>query len=349
MVINNFMTKRLNLVLLYNQRHNYPDPKDYRNQIEADFDDPETTQWQIYHLKKLGYNVIPIEANDKAYFKLYRLRKKVDLVFNLSEGIFGKDREAHFPAILELLQIPYTGSTPLTQAIVLNKAKTKDLLSLNNIPTLPYQIIKEENYKLNNKLNYPLIAKPIGQGSSAGITIESVVNNEKDLKKQIKRILSSFNEPALIEPFLKGREFSIAMIGNPPMILPIIEPNHSLLPKDFLPFDSLEVKWYFEENGGRENYLVCPAKIDKKLKNKLENIALKTWESLGIQDWCRIDIKCDENQNPFVLEVNSPPGIIPPEVSSTSYFPLAAKAAGIDYPSLLKLIINTALKRYKII
>lgn len=335
------------IVLLYNQRHIYPDPKDYRNQLEADFDDPETTKWQIKHLKNLGFNVIPIEANEKAYLKLYKLRKKIDLVFNVAEGIYGLDRESHMPAILEMLQIPYLGCRPLTEAIILDKAKTKEILISCNIPTLFFQVFKNKKEKLNKKLIFPLIVKPIAQGSSAGITNESVVYNEKQLKKQLKKLISSFNQPVLVEPFLKGREFSVAMMGNPPKVLPIIEPNHKILPKDYLPFDSLEVKWYFEENGGSKNYLQCPAtNLSKKLENKIKDICLKTWEALEIRDWCRVDIKCDEFENPYVLEVNSPPGIIPPEVSTTSYFPLAARAAGIDYEELLSRLIKIALKRY---
>lgn len=335
------------IVLLYNKRHIYPDPKDPRTQLETDFDDPQTTKWQIKHLKNLGYNVIPIEADEKAYFKLYELKDKIDLVFNVAEGIYGLDREAQMPAILEMLQIPYLGSRPLTEAIILDKAKTKEILIANNITTLPFQIFKTGKEKINKNLKFPLIVKPVAQGSSAGITNNSVVFNEKKLYENIKKIIKNFNQPALVEPFLKGREFSVAMMGNPPEILPIIEPNHKILPKNYLPFDSLEVKWYFEENGGSKNYLQCPAKLSKKLENKIKNICYKTWEVLEIRDWCRIDIKCDEFENPYVLEVNAPPGIIPPEVSLTSYFPLAARSAGIDYELLLQKLINIALKRYK--
>ncbi|GAB4219602.1 MAG: ATP-grasp domain-containing protein [Candidatus Microgenomates bacterium] len=334
------------IVLLYNQRHIYPDPNDPRSQLEADFDDPETTFWQIKHLKNLGYKVIPIEADKKAYFKLYRLRKRIDLVFNISEGIYGLDREAQMPAILEMLQIPYLGSRPLTQAFILDKAKTKEILKAYNIPTLKFRIFKTDQEDLDINLKFPLIVKPVAQGSSAGITNESVVYDKIKLKKQIKKLIENFNQPVIVEPFLKGREFSVAMMGNPPEILPIIEPNHKLLPKHYLPFDSLEVKWYFEENGGSKDYLQCQAKVSKKLENRIKEICLKTWQALEIRDWCRIDLKCDDNENPYVLEVNSPPGIIPPEVSMTSYFPLAARAANINYKELLEKLIKIALRRY---
>lgn len=336
----------MNIAFLYNVRHDYKDSTDYRKQLERDFDDPVTTKWQIHHLRSLGFNVTPVEANEKAYFKLFRLRSKIDLVFNVAEGIYGKDRELQMPAILEMLQIPYTGSSPLTHAFSLNKAKAKEIFLANNIPTADFQTIDEPNFTLKKTLKFPLIVKPVAEGSSMGITNNSVVYDLASLKKQVKKILNIFNEPALVEPFLEGREFSIAMLGNPPEILPIIESNHKILPKKYLPLDSYEVKWFFEEEG-HSDYLICPAKIDKKLEVKLENICYKVWEALNVVDWCRIDIRCDQDENPYVLEINSPAGISPPEVTTTSYFPLAARAAGIDYENLLNKIIKTALRRYK--
>jgi D-alanine-D-alanine ligase len=151
----------------------------------------------------------------------------------------------------------------------------------------------------------------------------------------------------LVEPFLSGREFSIPVLGNPPVVLPIIQSDHSVLPEGMRHIDSLEVKWIFEEETAGANF-VCPAKVSAELKSKIEKICLDTWNILGIVDFCRLDIRCDNEENPYFLEVNSPPGIIPPEVS-LSYFPLSARAAGIDYQGLLKRIIYGALARYGII
>jgi D-alanine-D-alanine ligase len=336
----------MNIAFLYNVRHRYPDPKKPKTLREADFDDPETTELQIKYLKKLGYKVFPIEANEEAYIKLYRLKNKIDLVFNMSEGLHGNDREAQIPAMLEMLQIPYTGSSPLAQAIILNKSKTKEILIANKIPTLPFQLFKNRNEKLNKSLSYPLMVKPVSEGSSAGITNKSVVYNEAGLRKQIVNIEETFGEQALIEPYLEGREFSIAMLGNPPEVLPILESDHSMLPKKYMPFDSLEVKWFYEiETSGK--HLKCPAKIPVVLEKKINRICLKLWDALGIRDWCRIDIRCDTKNNPYVLEVNSPPGCTPPEHDPASYFPLIARSIGIDFENLLKKIIEIALKRYK--
>jgi len=336
----------MNIAFLYNVRHYYPDPKKPKTLREADFDDPETTKLQIKYLRKIGYDVFPIEADEKAYLKLYKLKNKIDLVFNVSEGIHGKDREAQIPAMLEMLQIPYTGSSPLTQAIVLDKSKTKEILIAHKIPTLPYQLLKSKDNKFDKSLKYPLMVKPVSEGSSAGITNKSVVYNEESLYKQVNYIEDTFGEQALVEPYLEGREFSVAMLGNPPEILPILESDHSMLPKKYLPLDSLEVKWFYElETSGK--HLKCPAKISPVLKRKIEKICLGLWNVLGIRDWCRIDIRCDKNNNPYILEVNSPPGCTPPEHDPASYFPLIARVSGISYEELLQTIINIALKRYK--
>jgi len=298
----------------------------------------------VKHFKNCFSKVIPIEANEKAYFELSKHKKEIDLVFNYSEGIFGQDREAQLPAILEMLQIPYTGSPPLTQALGLNKAKTKEILIANKIPTAPFQVFKSAEEKLAKNLEFPLIVKPVAQGSSAGITNKSVVGNEKELRKQIRWILATFSQPALVEPFLTGREFSVGLLGNPPEVLPIIEADHSSLPKGYQPLDSLEVKWYVEEQS-QKSHLFCPAKISSNLETKIKKICRQTWKALGVLDWCRIDLRCDKKGNPYFLEINSPCGMIPPEVSLTSYFPLAARAAGVDYESLLGKIAKIALKR----
>lgn len=341
------LNKNMNIAFLYNVRHYYPDIKDPRSLKEVDFDDPETTKLQIKYLKKLGFNIIPIEADEKAYLKLYRLKNKIDLVFNVSEGLHGEDREAQIPAMLEMLQIPYTGSPPLTQALILNKAKTKELLLKNKIPTLQFHLLGSKDLNKNIFFKYPLMVKPVSEGSSAGITNKSVVKNFKELTNQVKNIEKTFGQKSLIEAYLEGREFSVAMLGNPPKILPILESDHSMLPKKYLPFDSLEVKWFYEiETNGR--HLKCPARISLKMKNKIERMCFKLWNVLGIRDWCRIDIRCDKKENPYILEVNSPPGCTPPEHDPASYFPLIAKASGMKYEQLLFEIIKTAFKRYGI-
>lgn len=342
----------LRVAFLYNVRHIYPNPDSVAAQVNVDFDDPETVDFMIKHLEKCGFFVIAIEANEEAYLKLYEHKDEIDVVFNYSEGLHGRDREAHLPAMLEMLQLPYTGSAPLTQSIVLNKAVTKNVLKAGGVPVTETQIFKTGNEVLNPDMKFPLFVKPVSNGSSAGIKNNSVVHDEDELYAQVRFVIETFGQDAMVEPFLTGREFSVPMVGNPPRILPFIEPDFSLLPEGYNPIDSFEVKWIYEEaatrgDEGAQLHLKCPAQIPDDLRVKIERMCLQTWEILGVRDFCRIDTRCDAQGNPYVLEVNSPAGLIPPEVSTTSYLPLAARASGIDYDELLKTIIFSALKRYE--
>lgn len=340
--------KKINIAFLYNIRHHYPDPGDPRTHLEADFDDPQTIEWMIRHIKKMGHDVIAIEADERAYLTLLQKRAKIDLAFNYQFGLHGVYKYGHIPAMLEMLKIPFTSASSFTQALTLNKVKMKQILIANGISTLPYQIFNSSSKKKLDSLKFPLIVKPVAQGSSAGISDKSVVYSQKELKRQVDFIEKTLKQPAFAEPFLKWREFSVGLLGNPPKILPIIEPNYSLLPKKYLPLDSFEVKWIYEEEV-EINHLICPARIDDKLRQKIESIALAAWEALNIKDLCRIDMRIDDKNNLYILDVNSPPGLVPPEVSLTSYFPLACRAAGIEYDEMLQTIINSALKRYDLV
>lgn len=335
----------LTVAFLYNIREVYPDPKSAASQLEADADDPETIEWMGKHLIKCGYRVIPIPVDKDIYLKLKKHKKEIDIAFNYSVCINSFRREIQVPLILEILEIPYTGPPPLTQSLVYNKAKVKEILMANGVSTLPFQIFDEHGEQLKPDLKFPLIVKPNAEGSSAGITNKSVVRNLEDLHKQVKYINEVFKQTALVEPFLEGREFSVPMVGNPPRIFPIIESDHSKLPAGYQPMDSLEVKWYFEENSGGANF-TCPAKITTRLKTKIQNICLAAWRVLNMQDFCRIDIRCDEKENPYFIEINHPAGMIPPEVSKSSYLPYSALVAGMDYDELLKTIIEAGWKRY---
>ena len=338
------MSLNLRLAFLFNTRR-VSNPNDPNFSLEADFDDSETIRVMTSHFEALGCRVLPIEADETAYEKLYKNKKEIDLVFNYAEGRYGADREAQLPAILEMLQIPYTGSGPLTQVLGLNKVKAKEVLSAHGVATLPFQLFKSGDETWSQELAFPVIVKPVAQGSSAGITNDSVVETETALRAQVKKIISQFNQPALVEPFLIGREFSVAMLGNPPQILPIIEANHATLPKKYKQLDSLEVKWLYEESG-ETGHLICPAQIEESLRKKIEEIVMAAWNYLEVRDWCRMDIRCDTEEKPYFLEMNSPAGMIPPEVSTTSYFPLAARAAEMEYEQLLETIITTARVRH---
>ncbi|MFA6005990.1 MAG: D-alanine--D-alanine ligase [Patescibacteria group bacterium] len=335
---------KITVAFLYNTTHIIPTVNDPRSQLQADYDEPQAIDLMVGHLKNNGYDVIPIEANEKAYLELYKRKKDIDIVFNIAEGPHGHDRELQVPAMLEMLQIPYTGCTPLTQGILLNKARTKEILAAYKIRTLPFMLIKNGTIDWNMPKEYPLFVKPNSQGCSGGITQNSIVHNETELKAQIKYLRTELGQDSIVEPLLTGREFTVPMLGNPPRVLPIIETNFSRLPKGYAAIDSLEVKWELDVAPGK-GLMDCPADISKKLHSEIEDLCLRTWSALRVLDWCRIDVRCDSKGTPYVLEVNSPPGITPPE-NAVSNFPFSAKTAGLDYEAMQKAIIETALKRY---
>ena len=338
----------MKIALTFNVRHVKPSLKGKQALKEAEFDTPETIRGISQALKNLGHKVFWVEANELAYLGFKRLKKKIDLVFNIAEGISGSDREAQIPAMLEMLQIPYVGSKPLTQAVCLNKAKTKEILLYHNVPTSPFQLFRTGKEKLNKDLKFPLIVKPNEEGSSKGIFQDSFVKNKKDLRKKIKEVIKKLKQPALVEEFLEGREFTVGLLGNKPVeILPPIEINFSSLPKNFIPMDSYEVKWLIDSPEGNIETVFCPAKIDKKLWLKIKEICLKAKEVLDILDWCRIDLRLNRDGVPNILEINQIPGIIP-DPKENSRFPLAARKAGYSFEQMLDKIIKSASKRYNI-
>lgn len=334
----------LTVAFLYNVRHRYPDPTDPASQLETDFDDPATIEAMRAHMEACGWRVLPIEANEEAYLEIHRRRAEIDLAFNYSMGIHGAARYAQIPAMLEMLRIPYTGSDPLTQALVLHKSRMQEVLAAHGVSVLPSQLFGSPDDQPRPEIAFPLIVKPVGQGSSAGITEKSVVRSPSELRAQVERVVGTFREPALVQPFLEGREFSVPLLGNPPELFPAIEPDFSALPEGYARIDSLEVKWIYEEQAA-DNHLRCPARMDAGLADRVRAAVLGAWNALDMRDFCRIDLRCDGAGTPYVLDVNSPAGLIPPEVSTTSYFPLSARAAGLGYDGLLRRIVEAALAR----
>ena len=338
----------MNIALTFNMRHVKPSLENNQAIDEAEFDEPSTIKGITKALENLGHKVFLIEADDRAYLKFRKLKQKIDLVFNIAEGIWGEDREAQIPAMLEMLQIPYVGSGPLAQAICLNKAFTKEILLHHKIPTPNFQLFRTGEEKLKTSLKLPLIIKPNHEGSSKGIFQNSFVKNKKGLRKKIKKMIKEFKQPALVEEFLPGREFTIALMGNNPTeILPPIELNFSFLPKNLIPMDSYEVKWLIDSPDSEIETVICPAKIEKKLWLEIQNVCIKAKEALEVLDWCRIDLRLDKKNIPNILEINQIPGIIP-DPKENSRFPLAARTAGYTYDEMLDKIIQTACKRYDI-
>jgi D-alanine-D-alanine ligase len=290
------------------------------------------------------HTVSLVEADRFAFEKLAQL--KPDIVFNMAEGRSGPSREAQIPMFLELLGIPYTGSDPLTLCICLDKSRTKEILMAHGIPTAPFAVasFKEELQVVH--LNYPLIVKPLYEGSSKGIFDSSVVRTPQELEGEAVRVIELYHQPALIEEYLPGREFTVALLGNGRQlrVLPIIESKFEHLPSYANPINSFEAKWLWDTVDRPLDVLKCPAEIPLTLQRQIENMCRQVFTILRCRDWCRIDLRLNAEGVPNILEVNPIPGVLPnPE--EHSFFPTAAAAAGLSYDDVINEVLNVAIAR----
>lgn len=273
-----------------------------------------------------------------------RLRKlSVDVAFNLSDdGFRGESRlEPHIPALLDVFNVPYTGSNYLTLGLCLSKPTTKQLLLANKIPTPNFQLFETGKERINKDLNFPLIVKPSREDASIGITNCSVVTTHTALRRRIDGVISTFNQPALAEEYIKGREFNVGIIGNsPPIVLPLSEIIFSL-PKGMNNICSYQAKWISGHRAYRGTQPQCPANVSLRLGNKLRRLAVESYRLMGCRDYGRVDFRVDASGRPYVLEVNPNPDISP----SAGLANMASKA-GISYAQLVERIVNYAAGRY---
>lgn len=337
----------------------------------AELDCPQTIHVLRDAIACQGHEVVLIEADEAAYGRLRA--SGIDLVFNIAEGIRGEDREAQIPAMLEMLGIPYTGSGPLSLALCLHKAKTKELLAWHGIPTPAFQVWHSPDDPLSDVLMYPLIVKLLHEGSSMGLSYESVVDTDKTLRERVRYLLETYQQPVLVEQFVEGREFTVPIVGNsPPRALPVIEvlfkgprPMTLFQPDDpvvrmlaraqgqhLVPADDVRLSEdrrfaLLKTDTGMELEVpvsltnsVCPAEVPQPLAEALQKTALRAYHALECRDWCRVDMRLGADHVPQVLELNPIAGIDP-----SYWFPRSARAAGMTYPELIGAIIDAARHR----
>lgn len=340
----------------------------------AEYDSPQTIQALRDAMAVQGHEVVLVEADEDAYDRLRR--SGAELVFNVAEGIRGEDREAQIPAMLEMLGMPYTGSGPLTLALCLHKAKTKEILSWYGIPTPAFQVMSQPHEPLADTLGFPLIVKLLHEGSSMGLSYASVIDTPQALDDRVAYLLDTYAQPVLVEEFIDGREFTVPVLGHAsPRALPVIEvlfkgPRNITL---FQPDDPV-IRMVARARGRRlatpltyrfsvspEHILirteeadelaipvaltesVCPAGIPTALEATLQETALRAFRALECRDWCRIDMRLGADGIPQVLELNPIAGLDP-----AYWFPRSARAAGMDFPALMGAIIEAACQRYGI-
>jgi D-alanine-D-alanine ligase len=338
------MRDKLRIAVAYNlKREPGPGlPKDYF----AEYDDISVPNSIREALEKKGYYSELVEADENFFSKV---RGNYDFVFNIAEGINVGSRESQVPAILDMLGIPYTGSGVLTQAITLDKRRTKEILAYHNVPTARFQVFTSPNQKMNPELVFPLFVKPNSEGSSKGITNDALVFDEAGLKKRLSYVIKTYQQPAIVEEFLEGREFTVSIIGNnPPRVLPIVEVTFDYLPAHINKFDSYDVKWFWDSPNNPVDPVVCPAKLTRYLERMIKSVALRTYEVLGCVDLCRIDMRLDKTGLPHVIEVNALPGLMPDPLEN-SRFPKSCYVSGMKYEDIILTVLHEAMKRHGMI
>ncbi|MGB9699963.1 MAG: D-alanine--D-alanine ligase family protein [Thermodesulfobacteriota bacterium] len=294
-------------------------------------------------LKSEGYKVSQLEVQTNLSDLIRKiLEAQVDVVFNLCEEFAGKTSlEMNVAAILELLNIPFTGSSAFVLGLTQDKGKTKSILAHAGIPTPNYQICypAEEDNPL--KINYPLIVKPLREDASLGIDNESLVKDENSLKRQIKKIHQHYGQPALLEEYIEGRELNVSIIGNTePRALPISEIDFSSLPPELPKICGYAAKWEAQSLEFRHTLPICPAPLSPELEKKVVEISLKVYQIMECRDYARVDIRLDAQGTPYVLEVNANPDISPDAGLIRS-----AKAAGFTYEEFIAYIVELAKER----
>jgi D-alanine-D-alanine ligase len=290
------------------------------------------------------YTVELIEANDDAFERLRRIRPA--FVFNIAEGLHGVSREAQVPAMLELLQIPYLGSDPLTLATCLDKARAKEILAYHGIPTAPFVAIGSMEEFEDARVKFPSIVKPLHEGSSKGIYNSCVVRSPEELEREVRTVLTTYHQPALVEEFLSGREFTVALLGNGDdvRVLPIVEIRFDALPPGMNPIYSYEAKWVWDSVENPLEIYACPAPLSVGETDAIGDLCRKAYRILRCRDWTRIDVRMDAKGKPHIIEVNPLPGILPrPE--DNSCFPKAARTAGMTYNELINAVLDIAMQR----
>jgi len=329
----------MKIALTYNlKKKDETKPLDYF----SEFDSEETIDAISSVLNKRGHHVDLVDVEQQNLFSYFR-KNRVDMVFNIAEGKCGKFRESEIPAILDYLDIPYTGSNTFSLALALNKALTKKILKAENIPTPSFQVFVKGSEELDPSLKFPLIVKPNREGSAKGISVSNVVNTQEALFHKIKEIQELYRQEVLVEEFIDGKELTVGILENGKItILPILEIDFSSCQKSGEYFYSWRMKEY---QGNTEFGLVptfhCPARLDPDTAESVKAVALRTHQAVGCYDISRTDIRLSANNVPYVLEINPLPGLNPRE----SNFPIMAYAAGMKYDDIIEAILMSASER----
>jgi D-alanine-D-alanine ligase len=327
---------KLKVGITYNLKKDFSQGENQPIDFLEEFDSEETIDAIRKVLESEGHEVIKLSGDTGL---IDRLRQSsVDIVFNIAEGLQGRNREAHIPALLEFLNIPYTGSDPLTLSLTLDKAMAKRVVMTQNIPTPRFKKVERMEDLDGLDLRYPLFVKLCYEGSSKGVRLDSKILDPQSLEKKTRDLLKTYDSPLIVEEFVKGPEFTVGVLGNEdPFVLGVMQIEIKGKPPEESIY-SLEIKREWEE---KVRYH-CPPLIGQDLLKKIEEVALRSYRALECRDVSRVDIRVGEDHTPYFLEINPLPGLSPVYGDLV----IMARSTGWDYARLVKTIFHHALKRY---
>ena len=329
-------TERLKVGFTFNVKRVAPDLAGEQDD-EAEYDSPKTLQAIREAIASWGHEVVDLEATQD--LPLVLASTPVDVVFNIAEGWKGRSRESQVPSLLELLDVPYTGSDPAALSVSLDKALAKRMVRTHGILTPDYAVLNTGKERLPRELTFPLLVKPVAEGTSKGVTKKSIVHDEGELREVARELIGKYRQPALVESYIAGREFTIGLLGERrPRVLPPMEIVF-LDPRDPTPIYSFEMKQDWNEQIRYE----VPAHLSPRELDRLERASRECFTALGCRDVARLDFRMDGEGRIFFIECNPLPGLSP----GWSDLVLIAQAAGLDYRGLIGEILSFAIRRYQ--
>jgi D-alanine-D-alanine ligase len=307
----------------------------YSDEETAEFDQPGTIDALAHAIEALGHRVDRIGSARALVNRLAR-GDRWELVFNIAEGLRGYGREAQVPAILDVYGIAYTFADPLAASVCLHKGWSKLIVAAAGVPTARFAVVASEADAANVGLPFPLLAKPVAEGTGKGVTPNSVVRTKAELARVCTELLMRYQQPVLVETFLPGREFTVGIVGTGAAA-------RAVGTIEIVLKTGAEPDVYSYTNKEECESLVDYVHIPRTdpLVAQAEQIAIDAWVALACRDGGRVDIRCDEHGAPMFLEVNPLAGLHP----THSDLPMIATAVGTSYTDLIRQIIESAAMR----
>jgi D-alanine-D-alanine ligase len=294
-------------------------------------------------IRSLGHRVtvVPL-ARDLFAFQRKLRRLNPDVVFNqYDDVVHGALYEMRFAAMVRMMGYPMTGSPALALGLSRYKHMSASLLHGSGIPIPPHtSLIEKVSDVARHEWGFPLIVQPSQEHAGIGLDRDSVVHSRKSLREQVRRILQSYSQPALVQQFLPGREFNVGIVGGKrPRVLALAEVDYRELPPEIPAIMSYAAKWVENSVEYKRTSIICPAVVAPELASQINDIAMRAFRAVRAWGYGRVDIRLDETGIPRVLEVNCNASLEEGVALARS-----AEREGISYPQLLQMVIDAALE-----